>query len=111
MMRVSKTLLNYAKDNATTTKNEPSDKEFTRSQIGGFNMTNDYQKKIEQLEKENERFDTTEAQREANKWRVKQLKHLIKPKPPVTNYMRLDPIRERLKDESFTVRPSHFLAD
>jgi hypothetical protein len=69
----------------------------------------DYQKMIKKLEEENERFDTTEGQRDANKWRIHQLKLLNRPKSPETPYVRLDPISESLRDPDFRCTPSSLL--
>lgn len=69
----------------------------------------DYQKMIKKLEKENEQFDTTEGQREANVWRIKWIKMLNEPKPPETPYVRLDPILESLNDPNFTCTPNCLL--
>lgn len=69
----------------------------------------DYQKMIKKLEEENERFDTSEGQREANLHRIKQLKWLNRPKSPETPYVRLDPVSERLRDPDFRCTPSSLL--
>lgn len=70
----------------------------------------DYEKMIKKLEEENERFDTTESQREANKWRIKQLKLFNQPKHPQTPYVRLDVVSESLKDKDFRCTPNKLLA-
>jgi hypothetical protein len=69
----------------------------------------DYLKMIKKLEEENERFDTTEWQREANIWRIKYLKLVNRPKSPETSYIRLDPVSERLKDENYSCAPGAIL--
>lgn len=69
----------------------------------------DYQKMIKKLEEEEERFDTTDSQRDANKWRIKWIKMLNEPKPPETPYIRLDPILESLNDPNFTCTPNRLL--
>lgn len=69
----------------------------------------DYKKLIERLEKENERVDTTEGQREANLHRIKWIMMLNEPKHPETPYVRLDVIREGLKDKNFRCTPSSML--
>ncbi|WP_264737343.1 hypothetical protein [Cytobacillus firmus] len=41
---------------------------------------NYYDEKIKRLEEENEQFDTSEGQREANMWRIKYIKLMDRPK-------------------------------
>jgi hypothetical protein len=69
------------------------------------------EKMIKKLKDENERFDTLESQREANEWRIKYLKMMSKPKGPVTPYIRLNPISERLLNEQYSCTPNKLLAE
>ncbi|WP_404427166.1 hypothetical protein LG296_15205 [Ureibacillus chungkukjangi] len=71
-------------------------------------MTN-YESLIERLLDENSRVDTTDAQREANEFRIKQIRLLNRPLPPVTPYLRFDPISVRLQDNSYSYSPKKLL--
>ena len=65
---------------------------------------------IKRLEAQNKLPDTTEAQREANAYRIKYIKLINRPnKTPKEPYVRLDPVSERLKDPNFTCTPSSLL--
>lgn len=68
-------------------------------------MTN-YETLIGRLLDENSRVDTTDAQREANEFRIKQIRLMNRPIPPITPYIRFDPITERLQDSNYHYAPS-----
>jgi hypothetical protein len=69
----------------------------------------DFKDFIKRLENENNRADTTEAQRECNIWRMRWLKMMNSSKPKDTSYKRLDPISMRLENETYTVAPNRLL--
>lgn len=64
---------------------------------------------IKRLEAQNELPDTTEAQREANAYRIRHIELINRPKTPKEPYVRLDPVFERLKDPNFTCTPNRLL--
>lgn len=66
---------------------------------------------IEKIERQNLLPDTTDAQIEANKWRIKHLKALSRPKQIERAYERLDVISERLKNNGFRISPNKLLSD
>ncbi|MEL3961300.1 hypothetical protein MKZ01_08480 [Lysinibacillus endophyticus] len=70
----------------------------------------DYESLIERLFDENSRVDTTDAQREANEFRIKQIRLMNRPIPPNTPYIRFDPITERLQDSNYSYAPSKLLS-
>ncbi|MGN7398065.1 hypothetical protein [Peribacillus frigoritolerans] len=69
----------------------------------------DVEQFIKRLEAQNKLPDTTEAQREANAYRIKCIKLINRPKTPEEPYVRLDPVSERLKDPNFTCTLSSLL--
>jgi hypothetical protein len=71
----------------------------------------DYEALIKKLEDESNRVDCTDAQREANKWRINYLKLVNRPKTPETPYKPLDPVSERLRDKDYTMAPNRLLGE
>ncbi|MFJ7832606.1 hypothetical protein ACIQXU_20750 [Peribacillus sp. NPDC097284] len=66
----------------------------------------DYEKVIKALEDENNRGNVTEWQRSANLHRIQWIRMMNIPKTPETPYVRIDAVRERLKDNDYTCAPN-----
>lgn len=69
----------------------------------------DYEKYIERLKDENTRIDVTDAQREANEWRIKIIKLMNRTPSPDSPYVRLDPITERIRNPQYRNTPNMLL--
>lgn len=69
----------------------------------------DYKDMIKRLEAENQLIDLPEAQREANKWRIKLIELCHREKGAHTNTIFLDPISERLAAPDYRCTPAKFL--
>lgn len=71
----------------------------------------DYEKLIKRLEDENKRVDVSDAQKEVNLHRIKWIKLVNRPKPPVTPYVRLNMAEEKLKNPDFQLNVNTLLRD
>lgn len=69
----------------------------------------DYKEMVQRLEAENKLIDLPEAQREANKWRIKLLQLYHREKVEHTNTIFLDPIAERLVSPDYRCTPAKLL--
>ncbi|MEH7023636.1 hypothetical protein [Priestia megaterium] len=69
----------------------------------------DYEKLIKRLEDENTRVDVTDAQKEVNKHRIKWIRMVNRPKPPVTPYIRFNLVEEKLKNPDFQWSPNSLM--
>ncbi|WML40756.1 hypothetical protein RCG19_03430 [Neobacillus sp. OS1-2] len=70
----------------------------------------DYKQVIERLEKQNMNPDTTEAQREANNFRISWLKMIHREKPSKTKTVFYDAVQQRLVHGN-SVTPNGLLND
>lgn len=70
----------------------------------------DYKEIIKRLEQQNTLPDTTEAQREANIFRIEWLKRLNKEKPSCTTTIFYDAVQQRLA-HGYSITPNGLLQD